>query len=798
MGEEPVVPLGRRAFVGRVAGLAAAALAAPLRLLSARDPAEAAPTTLTRVDALPTTLTRTWLGPTYWANRLQDWRLAAGRLECLAGGAEDAGRTVAVLTREVVPGPASGSLSVRTGTVAGGPGFSGFLVGAGAGLLDHRAAALVQGASGTGGGLFCVYTSDGIAAFCEHTDEADQFAYARLPARDTSPQPRVARSTGEDLELRLDIAPTADGSFSLTLTVTDMVTGRVRASAVRSGVADAQLRGGIALVSSPRPGAGGGRYWHKQLRTGGAKIAARPDRAVGPVLGCLYSVNGPVLKLTAQFFPLGSGEPATADLEVRDAGGWRRVATAAIGAGHAALFRVEGWDRSVARDYRVVHARGTARESRYAGTIARDPAGGLTIGVLSCMIHANRLLDRASSGAPRIPGERRAGLYTGRNLYFPYARLLANLSRQRPDLLVALGDQFYEHRPTRYVGGGAPTLDFLGRYYLWLWSVAGLTRRTPSIVLVDDHDVLQPNLWGHEGRPAPGGKANLGGYVRDAAMVNLIQRVQCGHNPDPYDATPVRQGITVNYGAFVYGGVSFAMLEDRKFKTGDGDGRDASGTPFPQSALELLGERQEQFLQAWAANGSRRPRICLTQTLFANLATTPAGLPKVDRDSNGYPPGGRRRAVRLLKQARALIVSGDQHTASLVRHGVDGADDGPVQFGGPAAGAAWQRWFEPKGTLPDRGAHPHTGLYTDPFGNRLRVLAVANPRVSFARYRSYYPDGGQDLADPGLKREGYGIVRVDHAAQRFVLECWPGDVDPTRDGAAQYAGWPYVLPFSQA
>jgi len=45
------------------------------------------------------------------------------------------------------------------------------------------------------------------------------------------------------------------------------------------------------------------------------------------------------------------------------------------------------------------------------------------------------------------------------------------------------------------------------------------------------------------------------------------QRTQCGHNPDPYDPTPVDQGITVYYGAFRYGGVRFAILEDRKFKT---------------------------------------------------------------------------------------------------------------------------------------------------------------------------------------------------------------------------------------
>jgi alkaline phosphatase D len=63
----------------------------------------------------------------------------------------------------------------------------------------------------------------------------------------------------------------------------------------------------------------------------------------------------------------------------------------------------------------------------------------------------------------------------------------------------------------------------------------------------------------------------------------------------------------------------------------------------------------------------------------------------------------RRTALELVKRAGALLLSGDQHLASLVRHGLDRFDDGPVQFVAPAAGSAWQRWFEPAGGLPTTG-----------------------------------------------------------------------------------------------
>src|SRR4051812_18840062 len=62
---------------------------------------------------------RVWLGPEYWANPLQDWRLAGGRIECINAAA---GRSVHLLTRALGEGPGDLSVSVRVGRVGGGLG----------------------------------------------------------------------------------------------------------------------------------------------------------------------------------------------------------------------------------------------------------------------------------------------------------------------------------------------------------------------------------------------------------------------------------------------------------------------------------------------------------------------------------------------------------------------------------------------------------------------------------------------------------------------------------------------------
>ena len=43
------------------------------------------------------------------------------------------------------------------------------------------------------------------------------------------------------------------------------------------------------------------------------------------------------------------------------------------------------------------------------------------------------------------------------------------------------------------------------------------------------------------------------------------------------------------------------------------------------------------------------------------------------------------------------------------------------------------------------------------------------------------------------RNPGYGIVRLRRASRDIVSECWPRWVDPSKPGAAQYAGWPITV-----
>lgn len=115
-----------------------------------------------------------------------------------------------------------------------------------------------------------------------------------------------------------------------------------------------------------------------------------------------------------------------------------------------------------------------------------------------------------------------------------------------------------------------------------------------------------------------GGKISIskgspdGGYRYHPEYVKMVERCQTAHLPDPYDTRPIEQGIGVYYTNLILGGIDFAIIEDRKFKSGP-EGKIPQQGPRPDHirnpnydpssivlpGLSLFGERQLHFLESW-------------------------------------------------------------------------------------------------------------------------------------------------------------------------------------------------------
>ena len=123
---------------------------------------------------------RPWPGPEIYANRIQDWRVKDGRLECLTAAKGAGFRTAHLLTSRA---PSDGDTTFGLRVVVFPPdskandlteeSLAGFLVGAGDRQTDYRLTALIQQAPAAGGGNLAVVDSRGQVKILDFTNPAD-------------------------------------------------------------------------------------------------------------------------------------------------------------------------------------------------------------------------------------------------------------------------------------------------------------------------------------------------------------------------------------------------------------------------------------------------------------------------------------------------------------------------------------------------------------------------------------------------------------------------------------------------
>ncbi len=475
----------------------------------------------------------------------------------------------------------------------------------------------------------------------------------------------------------------------------------------------------------------------------------------------LYTVHGGVMKMTAQLYPLKPGEPREARLEVQRDGAWVEIAKAEVFyPGWDAHFRVEKWDATKDVQYRVRHG----EKAMFDGLIRRDPVDKdeIVVANMSC-------------NSSRTTGQR--------------PEIIDNLMAQNPDLLFFAGDQTYRH--TEHTAG---------------WIEFGLQfrdvmRDRPTVSIPDDHDVGHGNLWGENGKRSLRKDNSDGGYFYPVEYVNQVQRQQSWNLPDPVDPAPVERGIGVYFTRLTVGGVDFAILEDRKFKSGpagkipqmgprpdhiNDPGYDPKTIDLP--GLQLLGERQEKFLRAWAQDWTGTAmKAVLSQTAFCGAVHMHGKHDArllADLDCNGWPQAKRNLALEEIRRAWAVHLCGDQHLAVVVKNGIREFGDGPYAFTSPAlVNTIYGRWWHPldekPGPNPVPGSPlPWTGDFNDGLGNKLSMLAYANP---------------SDVSDEKQRADGYGIARFNKKKREITFECWPRFSDAKLGNKAQFPGWPLTI-----
>ena len=479
----------------------------------------------------------------------------------------------------------------------------------------------------------------------------------------------------------------------------------------------------------------------------------------------LYTQDSGTLKLSGQLYPLMPEESREVRLETKQGKEWKEIARVQVSyPGWTAHFRVENWDSTQNVPYRVRHG----EKASFEGLIRKDPIDqdSIVVGNLSC-------------NSSRTQG--------------PRPQIIENLKAINPDMLFFAGDQTYHH--TEHTAG---------------WIEFGLQFRElmkdrPTVTIPDDHDVGQANLWGESGIQATSPAGNSGGYFYPIPYVNMVQRQQTWHLPDPVDPEKLERGLEVYFTRLRVGGIDFAILEDRKFKTGP-DGKIPKMGPRPDhindpaynreavdlDGLVLLGDRQLHFLSEWSQDWEgAEMKAALSATAFCgavHIHGRPDSRLLADLDSNAWPQKGRNKALHELRKAMATHLCGDQHLGVVVQHGIDSYRDGPFAFTSPAiVNTIYGRWWKPEDEKPGprpipNSPLPWTGDFEDGLGNKITMHAYANP---------------EDRNDELKRADGFGVARFNKKDRSITFECWPRFSKVSDGDQAQFPGWPVTFKMTQ-
>ena len=468
----------------------------------------------------------------------------------------------------------------------------------------------------------------------------------------------------------------------------------------------------------------------------------------------IYTVSNNTLKLSAQLFPLYPKESKIVKLHLYLNDNWKEVQSQKINEiGWSTLFRIENWDMSQSIKYRITHG----QEAFFEGTIRKNPVekSEITMAALSCNSNKDR-------------GDRDE-----------YVR---NINALNPDIIFFAGDQSYDHR------------EHTAAWLKFGMQFREVFRNRPCITIPDDHDIGQGNLWGEGGKKSMLKDGSDGGYYFNPEYVKMVERAQTAHLPDAYNQVPIEQNIKTYFTSLKIGDVDFAIIEDRKFKSGpngkipqQGPRADHINDPnynpdtinLPE--LVLLGDLQHQFLEEWGGDKSSKMKAVLSATGFcggAHLHGKASNRLHADLDSNGWPQHGRNSALSLIKKAGAIHIAGDQHLPTVIRHGIEVFDDGPWAFVVPAiVNNYYSRWWWPKDEMAGENSNeilPWTGRYLDGFKNKITMHAYANP-------------------DSESNGAGFGFIRFNTEKNEVTFECWPRNENVTNSDAKQFKGWPITI-----
>ncbi len=603
---------------------------------------------------LPKGIKRHWISEYFWANRLEDWQLSNGRIECI--NAKLPLRTVHLLPYSISTDSGSVHLEVEIGTISDNDSlkitdFAGIMLGAGDLNDDFRKRALIHGAHTPSSGIIAAVNGNGKILFLDGANHGELLNLAA--AEEIS----VLKYSKAGLFLQIDITPEGDG-YSVLLSIIDKKSGSTLSYAKVIGIDRKKIQGNIALVANGGRDLNDASFWFENLIVKGNKLSYKSNETISPIVGTHFTNFDSQLNLLAQFMPLSRQDSKEVVLEITQYSKeqWQTIGKAKIDTfSFTAKFQIPIPNPDLIYQYRIAYkakGEGEPKMIYYKGIIPKnvEKQNLVKLALFSNTFFTDKHLTNTNFD------------FTQSNLLLPNKLLNQDIQKQKPDLCVFFGGQVNEHtlEVASYSSFYELKMNYLYKWYLWFWQFGELTAKYPSILLPNNTDYFI-SIQENNKKEALTQKLKDKKDAED--FLKLVSSTQCFSNKFVSN-----ENYDLKNGSFKFGNINFAFLANNRIDT----------TLLLLKSLpnDTLPNPHENFLLRWTSDWQHSEiKAILThypilQFDSLNSVAHRTGTPDYS-------------LIKLAQQNIATIISPSSTSSNLIKHGIKFFGDASYNYFAP-------------------------------------------------------------------------------------------------------------------
>jgi len=615
------------------------------------------------ISKLSKDIKRTWINENFWANRLQDWQLNNGRIECI--NAEFPLRTVHILPYTISRDSGQIHIEIELGTLQQNDSlevtdFAGVLIGVGSMDDNFKKRAIISGQNKKNNGIIVAINGKGKIIYMNNDNKTELL---NLAAAEEIGNPQLSKN---GLLVYIDIFPEAN-KYSINTSIIDKKNEKIISYAKIINLEKNIIQGNIALIANGAKDNNKGSFWFKNLVLKGNKLIYNKNNTIGPIIGTVYSVFENKLKLTAQFMPISKTDNKLVILEMSDykKENWKEYSKVQIDTlSYTAKFETQIPNSNAIYNYRIVYnqkdANGKSKKIEFLGIISNNKNQQ---NIIKLAIFKNNSFLNNSINLENF------------DITLPNEKFTTAIKKSNPDLLLFMGNQINTNNqePADFSNFKNLRLDYLNKWYLWYLAYGEFTSNNPSMILPSNndfcvHDTIDDVKIELSKRL---NKKDLSNFIK---LVNTTQFTEEDHQAKDFES-------------FNFGNISFALINNKLEAKNEADQLQPI-FQINENLIDSFEIRKLDFLTNWSTDWT-------SADMKAIITQYPISQIDIPKEAISYLQKKENHTIRIAQKTQSVIITSATSSSFLYKYGLKNFGDASYSYISPQL-YSWDKMHKQK------------------------------------------------------------------------------------------------------